>query len=51
MTSGHFLERRYNLTEEEENDEDVELYYYDPITNTTNITDLIFPETLNYTIA
>ena len=25
-------------------------YFYDPITNTTNITDLVHPNTTNYTV-
>ena len=52
LTSGHFLEQRYNLTDEEqvEYEENNHVYYYDPTYNTTNITDMLDPENLNYTI-
>ena len=39
------------MTQEEEDDEVIEFFYHDPKTKTTNITDLIYPETVNYTIA
>ena len=54
FTSGHYIQRRHNLTDEEQleldNATNEILYYYDPKTNMTNITDLVFPNTTNYTM-
>lgn len=50
ISSGSYLSRRYDLSDEEEIDEEMEIYYTDPLTNTTNITDLIDPWNLNYTM-